>query len=549
MPRGFVPLWLILLVLVAAFIRVHGANDYAYNPDEAMLTEIASGKDIKDVWQYSLYESHPPLGNFLRHYWMEISDDPRFVRAESLLFGLSAILLYYFIGRILGGELAGLCCALIVVFSRGCVIQSYVARNYIFFFLFISACFYCFLHWRRHHRVFALAGYAMFGCLAGATHFSAVFTVSCIGACEGAAMLLRGAKAKEWALWIAANAVIAVCVGTLYFIWLPMLKQLALYFSSASLGWGTRIKIMLLYPLGIPLYLFPGIASAIPLACGFAALAVRPGSIAREAGEFRFLLALMALGLALAMALYITDIYTPVGGRHNFWIFPFIISAAGWLLSDICLAASRRLGRFSWLATIMLLGGWGALYNARDRFADASEYSMTNAHHAAVERFFNGLGPRDLIIMERDDAVMFEDIYPLLGSAPYTGDPRAALAPHLHTHILYDPFFRRMYEKNILLEMFRQAQAKRMLDGVDWLAFFYSLWPHSIAAQLMLCPALDKKVVVFLPMPGRLAKGDDIHQARAALMLVSKQSFVTDVLAPGGRAHACLESGPDALPP
>src|SRR5437764_398623 len=124
--------------------------------------------------QFARYETHPPLGNVLRYWWIKISDDPAFIRAQSLLFGLALILIFYRTGAFLNGPLTGMCCAALTAFSYGCVIQSFVIRHYIFFVVFISAAHFYYLRWREERKSSLLWTYAAFCLLGCLTHFTGI---------------------------------------------------------------------------------------------------------------------------------------------------------------------------------------------------------------------------------------------------------------------------------------------------------------------------------------------------------------------------------------
>ncbi len=544
MSKTFVRIWLAALIVVALFVRVQGMDAYYYSPDEAMHVDMAQGQSTAQVWQFSLYETHPPLGNFLRHYWMSISDAMEFVRGQSLLFGIGLLFVYYAIGRRLSGELCGMCCASMVAFSQGCIIQSTTARNYAFFLFFISLGFYFSLLWREKRSVRSLLGYCFCGCLACTTHFSGVFCISCIALCE-----MPGALRTHTHLrWIVANALVISLALAFIIFWQPTLTLMQLqYFNLSSLALHTRIFAMLLYPLSSALYLFPSHNLAMPLICFFTAMALWPGGAARSNRTLQFLLALMGCAFALGMVLFIFNIYTSITGKHIIWTFPFIIPALGWLLSDACARAAQHLARLrqaqwaAYLATGIFIGSW-ALYSPADRFADTSEYAMNHSQYDALKRFYATLGPGDLIVMHRDDAAMFANIYPALGNDAFTGLVNATVVPYLNTRILFNPFFRRLNETGVLLNTLLEAKTNHMLDGVDRLIFFYSLWPQSAVGQLILCPSLDKEMLTFPPKePGHRFSREELSHEAALVLIVQKAVFFKEVLSPAGNAHSCLD--------
>jgi hypothetical protein len=538
-----------LLVLVSVYIRLHGAGEYSYSGDESMHTDIAEGRNAPEVWRFSFNEAHPPMLYLLCHYWMKISTSPAFVRGLSLLFGMLLIPLYYLIGSRLDGAFTGMCCAALIAFSHGCIILSYVVRHYMIFLFFVSSAFYCYLRWRKEHKTPALAGYSLLGCLAAATHFSTLFAVFCIGACESISMLRRRAGRREWLPWIAANGAILAVGGGLYFLWLPQLTLMqSFYYDLSSYRWSDRIAPMLLYPISSAIYLFPCLEAALPLTIFFMAMALWPGSAARRNPDLRFLIGIMGFAFALGMALFITNRYTSIVGRHMAWTFLFIVPVLGWVLSDTCKRVARNLNTLSrqpWLpgmAAAVFAVGW-AMYSPRERFEEREEYNFTYSQFGAIEEFFATLGPNDLIVTERDDAVLFRNIYPELGRGAYSDATNAIAVPYMHTRILFNPFFRRVHWKTSLTKTFAEAREKHLLDGVERLVFFYSLHLPAALPDMMLCPSFGKKSIV-IPGAGQghSYTRDEIENAMGIIVIVPKATFLTDVLSPTGKAHDCLDS-------
>jgi hypothetical protein len=71
--RAFCAAWLLLLIIVAFYIRVCGADIYHPNFDEMMHIDIAEGNTLGEVLRFSLHEAHPPLGHILLHTWLTVA--------------------------------------------------------------------------------------------------------------------------------------------------------------------------------------------------------------------------------------------------------------------------------------------------------------------------------------------------------------------------------------------------------------------------------------------------------------------------------------------
>jgi uncharacterized membrane protein len=219
-------IWLALLLALAVFIRVHGANDYRYGGDESWHVYIAGSDTLQKIWEYSHYETHPPLLYVLCHYWMMISADPAFVRGMNLLIGVMLILLYYRIGHLLGGELAGFCCAAIIAFSYGCIIQSYAVRQYMPLVFFLALAFYCYMRWRRKRNYHMLLAYGCFGALACVTHFSGIFAIACFLLLEGMESIRQRKPFRDTAGWLCVNGIVVTVALAIYLSWRPTLIRM-----------------------------------------------------------------------------------------------------------------------------------------------------------------------------------------------------------------------------------------------------------------------------------------------------------------------------------
>lgn len=214
--RVFTWLGLAVLLVTSIFIRMHSADYYYYNPDEAELTNISSGKTLADVFQFSRYEAHPPVLYILCHYWMKVSTDPAFIRSLSLLFGVLTIILHFKIGELLNGRFTGLCCATLIAFSYGCIIQSYVFRHYMLLIFFLSLQMYFYIKWTRDCKTGDLLAYGGSGLLACMTNFTGMLALACF-ALHGTYHLWKTKAGMRLAVyWMFVNGAIALPTYALY---------------------------------------------------------------------------------------------------------------------------------------------------------------------------------------------------------------------------------------------------------------------------------------------------------------------------------------------
>jgi hypothetical protein len=159
----------------------------------------------------------------------------------------------------------------------------------------------------------------------------------------------------------------------------------------------------------------------------------------------------------------------------------------------------------------------------------------------------SALGPRDLIVTEKDDGMMLANLYRYMKEDAFTGRVMAALAPYKNTHILFNPYYPRNYTRGVFLATLDEAAARHMLDGADRIFFMRMAWSRSPLNDLMLCGALEKQIITF-PAFGAPLSRNDIDRARAAIMVISRDVMFRDILAPAGKARACLDGKHDIVP-
>ncbi|HEU5047750.1 MAG TPA: glycosyltransferase family 39 protein [Rickettsiales bacterium] len=524
MSKVFIRTWLIILIIIAIFIRVHGVDQYAYGDDELLHTAIAGADSLKQVLQFSLYEAHPPLGNILRHYWQEISDTVWFSRLFSLLFGIALVPLYYRIGRRLGGEFAGLCAAALITFSFGCIIQSYIARNYTVFLLFLSLSFDAWLSWREKPSLRSLLQYGGFGLLACLTHFFAVLSLTPLAVLEALRLYRTGQKSKLLQ-WLGINALLAVSA---VLITLPWRKTLALAqpYSHFPTDLTQTVYNALSYPFHDLDYLLPSPYALYLLILLFALRAGKHSQATRNC------LALAACGIGIKIFMIVTLHYSSSGTRHDLWLIPLIIPCAALIISD---AASAYSSKTHTMAIMLLTAGLLA-YSPQRRFTDYSEYGIKQANLDAVKYYLETLDEHDAIIAERDEAFRIKDIYPYLGDAAFTGKDMALKIPYESTSLIVNPYYRRLRTRNLLLTTLKAAEEQHMLDGVERLIFMHS-YPQAV---LIGCPELDRQIFTF-PPTGKSFTAEEAFANPAMLLIVRKKDFLEQVVSENGKAYHCLK--------
>jgi 4-amino-4-deoxy-L-arabinose transferase-like glycosyltransferase len=534
---------LTLLILVAAYIRIHGTSIYYYHADELMHVKIAEGTTLKQVMQFSFYETHPPLGHIIRHYWQKISDTIWFARCLSLVFGLALIPLYYQIGKKLNGELTGICAAILITFSRGCIIQSYVVRNYTIFLFFLSVCFYVYLLWRDDRKNNGLlALYGLFALLACLTHFAAILTLVPITIFEIICIWRdKNISLDSHIKWVALHAILAVLAVITFFLWNSSITPVHSIASGAMASLKPYEMLFLagFYPFHLLGYILPE-QNFIFLLILFAPLTIV--KMHKNLGQF-FALAIGVLFFAII--LFVTKIYPFAGNRHGIWLLPFLIPLAASIMANAVEYLWGRLKcfpRYQYALSIYLIFFVTLVfYNPAERFSDSTEYRLKESQWKEIQAYLNHLGKSDLLISGRTDAIMLspsqENIYTYLGDNPFSITSSAAIIPYYNTHLLFNNrYTMRIYENASLVKILEEANAKGQLDNYENFVFVNTYMASDPMLRLIKCDSLNKKIVSFSETTS------DIAGYNAIFLIVKKQDFFMQIISPAGQARQCLFS-------
>jgi uncharacterized membrane protein len=532
--------WLVLLLVVGMYIRVHGATERQFNIDEHWHIGIASGDSLADVLRYSRVEVHPPLFYILLHYWMQISDTPAFMRGFSLLLSILLIPLYYLIGRKMAGVWCGLCCATLIAFSPGCIYQSYNMRHYGVLMSLISLCFYCYLYWRETRGRLLLLGYTMLGLLAVSTHFSAVFCIFCIALFETLDMLGRKAERRMVLEWGLANLAVAMVAMCLYDIWQPSLAHYGHFLTNCAncptVEQSHNTQWMLIHTLAAP---FIAMYYFLPLP-----LAVPPMLIIAESSFYdgrrtfpRYPIAIACIACVLSMALYGSGFYPRLGLRHNLWMLPLIVPAAGGVMAIVLEAVWRH--HIMPVVMLITVAVMTALFG---RFSDMTEYGEWQyGMTPQMLEEINALGPRDLVIADYFANSMLINV-PSYRSDGATGDEKKPLlVPYRDTHLLVSRVSLNHWGlgRDELLAAMQQILSEHKPGEVDRLVFVKSHFP-SVFSNLVVCKTLDKDMLYPSPSETFFQK-ETIQPGSFAVFTVARKVLLDELLAPSGKARECLD--------
>lgn len=501
-------LYLLVLLAMGIFLRVHYIGNYDYGSDQIMHIQIAEGRDLNEVWKFSQEETHPPFGHFLRHLWMKVSRDTAWMQALSILSDSLLIGMFFVLGNRLYPH-AGIIAATLAAISPAFISLSQVARNYSFFSLFLICCLYGYFRFLEKREVKWLGFYSLFACLVVGTHFGGIIPIFAIAL---AALPVLYREKNMLCLWLAANC----CAGLLFlFFYASQDWSLSIVYnfpirsySKASIlvNIGDTIQAIIEYPYYI--------------------LANLPSSLAGEATSFLFILTIISvtqirishptlytviiIALLTWLVLCICSFYN-VLYRRNIWVAPFIILPISLFLTkayaDITLNMLVKRGVLS--AFMIGICCYIAFWPDEPALHDEA---VTKTDTARVHDYaFKHMQPDDIVVGGKASMIWlysrvlgqnyYNQIPPLQEKAFYTTnrldirDIVIKTTSPQGTIFISTPFYYILYPADRFVSFFQQLTNKGWMDGKGSIWFYSSVHGEELIAQHLLnCPALQPEI-------------------------------------------------------
>lgn len=224
-----------LVLLIATSARLFYL-DKGYNSDEGWLLRAASQK-TEQIVPYLKQQSrsvYPPLGIFLLHFWMKISNYEPWVRLYFVLFGVALCIMLYHTGKLLLGERFGLLVFFLSAISPMLIWSSQFIRSYSDAALWSILSIYFMLRIIKGENFWKNSwGY----CVSSTLMLYTSYLTFLILISQGIFILLFRLKDLRFLMrWFILQAIIAVsfipCIGLL-------LRQ-QMFAIGIDLGWGER---------------------------------------------------------------------------------------------------------------------------------------------------------------------------------------------------------------------------------------------------------------------------------------------------------------------
>lgn len=352
-PPGWVRRYggLLVVMAVAAILRLSELTEWWLNPDEGIYYSILTRETFAGFWSEVVTNAHPPLYYLLLRAMGAFTWDFLWFRVFSVICGLIAVAGAWAAGRELvdrsapdgfgtwdSGSIAGLVAATVIALSPGAVQLSQVMRPYALQLALLLWGLYFLLRYLMVPTGKNLWGYLVLLMLALLTHYSSVLALAAFAGVVLVNGFEEDFRRPAWRRLVLAHVLPVALVGILYVVHVRSLAQSALatdaldgwlsfymidswrsawlaYFGFQSLVVGDWLR----GPVGLLLLVVPLVSFLAP---------------DRRSGVL--VLGAIAVG-AVAAA---TNLYPLGATRHSTWMMAFAVPPLGWFGAR-CMSLTR----------------------------------------------------------------------------------------------------------------------------------------------------------------------------------------------------------------
>lgn len=207
---------LVFVLLTAFGLRVHGLDAESLWADEGYSISLAR-HDLGEIVRGTAADQHPPLYYLLLHAWITAGESVFQVRYLSVLFGLLAVSLMGWIGRLVGEDRLAFIAAGLMAVSPMHVWYSQEARMYILLCtLGIISGGLCWKLARGEGKPRHWLGFLISSSLAIYTHYFAFFLL-CFENLAVALWISRTRQVRNWYRWLAGQVILVLAFAP----WIP----------------------------------------------------------------------------------------------------------------------------------------------------------------------------------------------------------------------------------------------------------------------------------------------------------------------------------------
>ncbi|MBU3956501.1 glycosyltransferase family 39 protein [bacterium] len=138
------PIALIIITFLGLILRLLYLDKLGTYWFDEMASLVIARQDFPKIWEYLVIENNPPLSFLFLHFWIELfGEKENVVRISSLIFGVAAIPVTYYIGKELFSRKTGIIAGLFMSLSFFQIFYSTDARMYpLFQFLALASIYF-----------------------------------------------------------------------------------------------------------------------------------------------------------------------------------------------------------------------------------------------------------------------------------------------------------------------------------------------------------------------------------------------------------------------
>jgi Predicted membrane protein len=129
----------LLVLVLAALVRLVPAKSYFLNPDEALHFLAASQTSLSLTYRAALTNAHPPLLILILHYWKILGQSELMLRMPSVLAGVASCWLFYLWLSEIRDRSVALIGLVLMSFAPSLIALSAEVRQYALLLFFVAA--------------------------------------------------------------------------------------------------------------------------------------------------------------------------------------------------------------------------------------------------------------------------------------------------------------------------------------------------------------------------------------------------------------------------
>jgi len=405
------------LVGLAAALRLPDLFGWWPNPDEGIYYGIVMRESWSAAWAEAMTTAHPPLYFLILRAVGAVSTDFTALRLVALVSGCAAVYVFVLVGREIGGagvraEATGLLAGALLAVSPRAIVLSQVMRPYMLLVLALAASLLFLLRYLRAPSGRLLAAHVACSLVAALLHYSSVFALGVIGLIALWESVRRGLGRPEWRRLVAAQALPAGLLATLYLVHLRGIAAGQLG-DHALDGWLASYMIRGPVDAWLGLVGFHSMLVGEAWAAPAALFTLGTVGYAVSRRAWSPVVLMMVGGLATAVLGAALEVYPFGPTRHTAWLLVFVIPGVAWALASLLTAPRAVQVRLLPTILVGLLGGRIAapVLDSGSRPREIAEHVLREDAVAAMAAVLDPSAPPPVVLMSHETYELLTPLY------------------------------------------------------------------------------------------------------------------------------------------